>query len=117
MRLISQSGGFDFPYELSTITISGETIFARVSGFGENHIMIAMYSTPEKAQKAMKMLHDTVAGMFLGQNIEFDTEIGNDLTAMIQKKGFGIITVSRDSRDVEFKPANIIFKFPKDDEI
>lgn len=117
IRIISQSGRFDFPYESSVVTISQETIFVRTPGLEDEWTIAAMYSTTTKAQKAIEMLHNAATGIFYARNIEFDEENSNELINMMQGKELGIITVSRDSRDIEFKPANIVFRFPKDDEI
>lgn len=60
MRVISQDGTIDVPYELTSIQlVSKTTIVAQGSYFGsgnDNFATIAEYSTEEKAQKAMEML-------------------------------------------------------------
>lgn len=63
MRIISQDGTIDVPYELTAIQLVGKTtIVAQGSYFGsnsgDNFATVAEYSTEEKAQKAMEMLHD-----------------------------------------------------------
>lgn len=118
MRIVSQDGSINLPYDLTAIFVYGSNIQAVFAGGTQKSpYLIATYSSEEKCDKALKLLENTYTGIFLAQNIEFDPEIGHELTDMIQRKGFGIITVSRDSRDVEFKPANITFRFPKDNEI
>ena len=63
MRVISQDGTIDVPYELTSIQlVSKTTIVAQGSYFGsgnDNFATIAEYSTEAKAQKAMEMLRDT----------------------------------------------------------
>lgn len=61
MRIISQDGTIDVPYELTAIQLVGKTtIVAQGSYFGsnsgDNFVTVAEYSTEEKAQKAMEML-------------------------------------------------------------
>ena len=63
MRVISQDGTIDVPYELTSIQlVSKVTIVAQGSYFGsssdDNFVTVAEYSTEEKAQKAMEMLHN-----------------------------------------------------------
>lgn len=117
MRIISQNGEINLPYELTAIFVSGNHIQAVFSGgVQKSPYLMATYSTKEKCDTALKLLDNTYTGIFLTQDIEFEPEYGKELTDMIQRKGFGIIAVSRDSRDVEFKPANIVFRFPEDEE-
>ena len=57
MRVISQKGiepTVDLPYEQATLTVNGKFISAIVCG-GTN-LLIANYSTPEKAEEAMVKL-------------------------------------------------------------
>lgn len=58
MRVISQDGRLDFPYENSVVFIpSREETIVRVQMTGDDKsARIAQYSTKEKAQKAMEML-------------------------------------------------------------
>ena len=60
MRVISQDGTIDVPYELTSIQlVSKTTIVAQGSYFGsgnDNFATIAEYSTEEKAKKAMEEL-------------------------------------------------------------
>lgn len=58
MRVISQDGRLDFPYEKSVVFIPPrEKTIVRVQMTGDYEpTMMAQYSTAEKAKKAMKML-------------------------------------------------------------
>ena len=63
MRVISQDGTIDVPYELTSIQlVSKTTIIAQGSYFGsssdDNFVTVAEYSTEEKAIKAMEMLRE-----------------------------------------------------------
>ena len=54
--------------------------------------------------------------MFLSQNVEMS---GDDYEECIKMaaRGFGIIKAMVNSPDVKFEPANIVFRFPEDDEV
>lgn len=58
MRVISQDGRLDFPYENSVVFIPPrEETIVRVQMTGDDEsARMAQYSTEEKAKKAMKML-------------------------------------------------------------
>lgn len=58
MRIISQNGMIDVPYEMSAIrNDDGLIILCMVGETGKGSV-IARYSTSEKAEKAMEMLHE-----------------------------------------------------------
>lgn len=58
MRVISQDGVLDFPYEKSVVFINHKDMSeVKMQAIGDDEdVMIAQYSTEEKAKKAMKML-------------------------------------------------------------
>ena len=117
MRLISQNGEFDVPYEIAVLSRTGNIIRVYVPIVGEKGTIMATYSTEEKAKKVMEMLHNTYTGAFFAQNIEVPEDIEKEFMNMAATKGFGIIKTAIDSSDVKFEPANIVFRFPKDDEV
>ena len=55
MRIISQSGRFDIPYENAVVYVEYESVIAKVSD--ERYVM-GKYSTEEKAIKATEMLRE-----------------------------------------------------------
>ena len=57
MRLISQNGEIDVPYEMSAIRNDDGLIILCMAGETGKGSVIARYSTSEKAEKAMEMLH------------------------------------------------------------
>ncbi len=88
MRVISQDGTMDFPYEISTIFIYPriENVIA-IQSAGDSEIsIIGRYSSKEKAIKAMEMLREA----WINEVIEFTHGIYH---------------------------RNIVFQFPQDDEI
>lgn len=59
MRLISQDGILDFPYEKSIVFIPRDTSEVRIVAIGEDDVgILAKYSNKRKAIKAMKMLRE-----------------------------------------------------------
>lgn len=58
MRLISQNGEFDVPYEITSLSRTGNIIRAYVPMVGEKGTVMACYSTDEKAMQVMEMLLD-----------------------------------------------------------
>lgn len=90
MRVISQDGTMDFPYEISTIFIYPriENVIA-IQSAGDSEIsIIGRYSSKERAIKAMEMLRKACIGM--------------PITIYPSKMVF---------------TNNAIFQFPQDDEI
>lgn len=88
MRVISQDGTLDFPYEMSTIFIHGRIENAiAIEPVGDSEVsIIGRYSSEEKATKAMGMLREA----WINEAIGFTHGIYH---------------------------RNIIFQFPQDDEI
>lgn len=118
MRIISQNGEINLPFELTAVLSGGNDIVARLLGEAkERAYVMASYSSVEKRRKAMKMLDNTYTGLFLAKNIEMDAESMDEMYKTAASKGFGIIVTRANSTEMEFKPANIVFRFPNDDEI
>lgn len=117
MRLVSQDGKFDVPYEIAALSRTENIIRVYVPIVGEKGTVMARYSTNEKAKKVMEMLHNAYTGAFFAQNIEVSEDIEKEFMNMAATKGFGIIKTAIDSSDIKFEPANIVFRFPEDDEV
>ena len=117
MRLISQSGEFDVPYEIAALSRTGNIIRVYVPIVGEKGTIMARYSADEKAEKVMEMLHHAYTGAFFEQNIEVPEDVEKEFMKMASTKGFGIIKTMVNSPDMKFEPANIVFRFPEDDEV
>lgn len=67
MRIISQNGKIDFPYESFSLSITKDNCIVAtrdtIASISEISIsVIAQYSTEEKAKKAMEMLHRAFVG-------------------------------------------------------
>lgn len=105
MRVISQNGKLDFPYENSLVFIpSREGTIVRLQMIGDyESTMMAQYSTKEKAKKAMKMLR------LAYENNEFYHHTANsehfvEICNMLSKEEYK-------------KSTSEYFQFPQDDEI
>lgn len=94
MRILSQDGKIDVPYEQVSIEQKENEIWCGYSSTMDRHCVgkcFAKYSTAEKARKAMEMLRDRYTG--------------KDETV------FEIVHIKRSSTD------NFYFQFPSDDEV
>ena len=65
MRIISQNGAIDVPYEKCCIWLDENSKCVKLSPIGEpdSNYVFGLYSTEEKAQKAMEMLREKYAHM------------------------------------------------------
>ncbi len=75
MRLISQDGMIDVPYEISALSIGGmgesATIYVRSKLLDEKPCVLATYSTEAKALKVMEMLRNAYSRFTNTYNIIF----------------------------------------------
>lgn len=105
MRVISQDGTMDFPYEISTFFIypKTESIIA-IQSAGDSEIsIIARYSSKEKAVKAMEMLRERhTDNVFCREDIQYKAE------ALLDD---GLQIVREMMMKYEY------FRFPKDEEV
>ena len=121
MRIISQDGTIDIPYDKVVIQrFKSEIYFLNKNLTGVEGVVedmrIAEYSSKEKAIKAMEMLHKAYTGMpVIFRNVEIDDSVKN-MFSDLNKTGI-ILQSSADARpEVEYVN-NTIFQFPKDDEV
>ena len=121
MRVISQDGTIDIPYDKVVIQrFKSEIYFLNKNLTGVEGVVedmrIAEYSSKEKAIKAMEMLHKAYTGMpVIFRNVEIDDSVKN-MFSDLNKTGI-ILQSSADARpEVEYVN-NTIFQFPKDDEV
>ena len=117
MRIISQNGEINLPYEMTALIVSENYIQAVFAGgIQQNPYVMAVYESREKCQKAMEMLNRVYAGMFLSQNVEMSDEDYEEFIKMAAR-GFDDSKTMVSSPDIKFEPANIVFRFPGDDEV
>lgn len=122
MRVISQDGTIDVPYEYFSLSMSSgkykDTEVAYIychnlsSPIGTK---LAEYSAEAKAIKAMEMLREAYAGMpIVMQNVDVSEDVAKRFERL-KKCGIMVQTENQPSR-VNFID-NAIFQFPKDDEV
>ena len=121
MRLISQNGEIDIPYEQCVILRFKEKIYflnKNLTGVEQlvNDMEMASYSTEEKAKKVMEMLRTAYTGRFV-TNADVPDDFNEQLKELM-KGGFGTVVVkdTNDSR-VEFNNLNGYFQFPHDEDV
>ena len=100
MRVISQHGNVDLPYEQLVVCHAMESVIALYNG--EKYVL-GEYSSKEKAYKAMEMLRERhTDNVFCREDIQYKAEIMLD-------EGLDIV------REMMMKCE--YFRFPKDDEV
>lgn len=120
MRIISQDGTIDVPYEMVAIQRFRNAIYflnRNLTGVEKliNDITLAEYSTEEKALKAMEMLREAYVGMpIVMQNVDISDDAAKEFERL-NKCGVMVQTENQPSR-VDFIN-NAIFQFPQDNEI
>lgn len=120
MRIISQDGTLDMPYEQVIIQRFEDEIYflnKNLTGIDDlvGDIVIAKYSTEEKAKKAMEMLRVAYAGKFI-TNADIPEDFDETIkTAM--KGGFGAVIVKDSCGRAEFNNLNGYFQFPAEEEL
>ena len=120
MRIISQDGTLDIPYEQVVIQrFKGEIYFLNKNLIGVEQLcgdmVIAEYSTEEKAEKAMEMLRDAYVGMpIVMQNVDVSEDVVNEFERL-KKCGIMVRTENQPSK-IECI-SNAIFQFPTEEEL
>ena len=110
MRIISQDGKCDYPYENSTLFIDymdGRVVKIVPSTGGYKGSNIATYSTEEKAVKAMEMLIEAYG------KLEVMKVIANGTAEYMERE---LNEDEANSINKQYRNMNF-FKFPQDDEI
>lgn len=122
VRIISQDGTVDVPYEMVVIQRYRNAIYflnRNLTGVENliNDITLAEYSTEAKAIKAMKMLRKAYTGsVAIFQNAEPTDKV----VEALKRQDTEIVYASLDSQPSEIKfenHQNFYFQFPKDDEV
>lgn len=122
MRIISQDGTIDVPYEISSLSmavgkyenVEHAAIFCRNSSTAMGTKM-AGYRSKEKAKKAMEMLRDTYIGMpIVMQNVDISEDVAREFERL-KKCGIMVRTENQPSK-IECI-SNAIFQFPTEEEL
>lgn len=124
MRVISQDGKIDVPYENFVFSIlnssGGNYGIVAVKNVAEPpevflNSLIATYSTEAKAIKAMEMLRKAYIGMpIVIQNIDVSEDVAKEFERL--KKCGVMVRAENQPSKVDFIN-NAVFQFPQDDEI
>ena len=120
MRVISQDGMQDIPYKKFVFSITKDNRIVAAIGCTapptELYMSsVAKYSIQEKAMKAMEMLRSAYTGMpVVFQNIE-PSEKFRELLEITKTNG--IITITDDKKSKIEYVNNVIFQFPKDEDV
>lgn len=122
MRIVSQDGTIDVPYEISSLSmavgkyenVEHAAIYCHNSSTSMGTKM-AEYSSQKNAQKVMEMLRVAYAGKFI-TNADIPEDFDETIkTAM--KGGFGTVIVKDSCDRVEFNNLNGYFQFPAEEEL
>ena len=120
MRVISQNGMIDVPYENVALTLdkAGEYVIHGHTSYEYKSCLLAKYSTEEKALKAIEMLHNTYVGIIKGLNVDISADTAEKIHEMM-KTGYGMLIAKESYRGdrIEFYPMNTVFRFPSDEEL
>lgn len=120
MRVISQDGTIDVPYETVVIQRLEEDVYflnRNLTGVEDliSDIRLAKYSTEAKAIKAMEMLREAYVGMpIVMQNVDVSEDAAKEFERL-KKCGIMAQTENQPSK-VDFIN-NAVFQFPQDDEV
>lgn len=122
MRVISQDGTIDVPYDYFSLSMSSgkykdvEVAYIYCHNLSSpNGTKLAEYSTKAKAIKAMEMLREAYIGMpIVMQNVAISEDVAKEFERL-KKCGIMVRTENQPSK-VDFIN-NSIFQFPQDNEI
>lgn len=115
MRIISQNGLISVPFDTTAIRVTGTFIRMNMVGDTGKGTVIAEYSAPEKAEKAMQLLHKAYSGMpIIFQNVEIP-EIDDDRLKGIFDCSI-IASIPNEPSKIEYINKTV-FKFPRDEDL
>ncbi len=116
MRIISQDGTIDVPYENYSVNSKETKVFVR-NARDNWAVLFAEYSTPEKAKKAMGMLRKAyMEDVLLLQNIKVNLDDYEKTPNWFKEKTVIACRTSDRSSKIEHLD-NFYFQFPKDEEL
>lgn len=115
MRIISQNGKYDLPYENCCVWINDNEIIFSPIGDPESAYTMAKYSNPEKAEKAMQLLHEAYSGMpIIFQNVEIPENDYDKLKGIFDCSV--IANIPNEPSKIEYIN-NKVFQFPKEEDL
>lgn len=122
MRVISQDGTMDVPYDYFSLSIASgkyedvEVAFIYCHNLSSpNGTKLAKYSSREKALKVMELLRETYIGMpIVMQNVDVSEDVAKEFERL--NKCCFVVRAENQPSKVDFIN-NAIFQFPADDEV
>ena len=112
MRVISQHGNVDLPYEQIVVCHAMESVIALYNG---EEYVLGKYSSKEKAYKAMEMLRKACIGMpIVMQNVDISEDVAKEFERL-KKCGIMVRAENQPSK-VDFIN-NAVFQFPQDEDV
>lgn len=82
MRVISQDGKFDFPYEQIAVYRNENIVLCRFSNVERSSNTLGVYSTEDKVEKAMQMLRNKY------MEPTYQNDVGGNESAIYDAKVF-----------------------------
>lgn len=117
MRVISQNGMIDVPYEMTAIHCTETIIRMNMVGDTGKGTFMAEYSTPEKTQKAMELLRRQYIYIMPSLVIDNGNSFDAESMEILKNSTVGAIIKPANRGDVEVHHLPRVFRFPTDDEI
>nr|DAK93115.1 MAG TPA: hypothetical protein [Caudoviricetes sp.] len=120
MRIVSQDGKIDMPYEMVGIfRFKTDIYFLNKNLTGvvplDDDVRLAAYSAEEKAIKAMEMLRETYIGMpIVMQNVAISEDLAKEFERL---KKYGVMVRAENQPSKVECVSNAVFQFPQDNEI
>lgn len=122
MRVISQDGTIDIPYDYFSLSMSSgkyedvEVAYIYCHNLSSPHgTKLAKYLAKEKAIKAMEMLREAYIGIpIIMQNVDISENVAKTFETL---KKCGIVVRAEDQPSKVEYINNAVFQFPQDEEI
>ena len=112
MRVISQRGNVDLPYEQIVVRSEMEYVMAV---YKDKEYVLGKYSSEDKAVKAMEMLREAYVGMpIVMQNVDISEDMAKEFERL-KKCGIMVRAENQPSK-AEFVN-NAVFQFPQDEDV
>ena len=122
MRVISQNG-CEYPYESIAISYGDGIIYARPISNMDKKYLIAQYSTQDKAEKAMQKLHEAYAPdpLYIRKDVSpVERAAAGEISwaQALDEMHTGMFVQPIPNSSIEqVYTGNIVFRFPREDEL
>lgn len=115
MRIISQNGLISVLFEMTAIHVTKTFVRMNMAGDTGRGTVIAEYSTLEKTEKAMQLLHKAYSGMpIIFQNVEIPEVDYDKLKGILDCSV--IASIPNEPSKIEYIN-NAVFQFPKEEDL